>query len=483
MNKAALYKKLMAVSASALLFILPVFGQYNSFGVPDSANIRRELKGSWLDASIHELREKQPEVIMNAYGENFRVSFSEEAYETYSIIVAPESSIVMNYVSDSATRTVHEKTYKESACGSWIMARNKSDGSYAYIRMYFTNNPEVYIQLRPFGTKTYADVVVFGNYVVRSIPLSTPFTNLYSMSFQDFYRATKKTIDWTAVMPVAGQYDDVLIMTDEIRKKLPDIIGTDYAAYNENGELCSILTGKPMELSNDDTSLNAFVVDPSQTVSKSSAAEGKLYLGSAGFVKWIVDGIVVSIKGSGTKISELLVPTVDYEPTGKKGILMKKRSLTLNLDWNRHLAEQVLSLRSTKQNFTYETGGLDVDEAFFVAKLAPNGDYSKGLAVENFINNTGYRAENITGLMYMLAIKDPSWFYLGAVRESDSVKADESVFNNSAAFFPYFDGDGKFNCIIFANGREYTLRQFIENNKDNCIYFERIRATDCFELR
>ena len=79
-----------------------------------------------------------------------------------------------------------------------------------------------------------------------------------------------------------------------------------------------------------------------------------------------------------------------------------------------------------------------------------------------------------------MSVTESGWFYIGAIRHSSSKKVDESVFDESASFFPYFDEQGKFNCVVFQSGHEMTLDEFLENNDSANVHLERVQATDIF---
>ena len=161
------------------------------------------------------------------------------------------------------------------------------------------------------------------------------------------------------------------------------------------------------------------------------------------------------------------------------------------MDWNRNLAAKALSSRSVRGNFTYKDGGVDVTVHPFVS-IAKTGEPSKTLpgATQNlgtllapavgYVQDIGYQIEELKALLYVLSVTEPSWFYLGAVRHTSLSKPDESVFDSTAVFFPYFTDAGVFDCYVFQSGKELTLDQFISQNPNITIHLERVRATEGF---
>ena len=81
-----------------LMSVFPVFAAYNSWGIPDSSEIRKGLKERWFEASLDAVRMNLPEIYDNNAGEKFQVRL-EESDTTYMIYVAPCSVINVNVYS------------------------------------------------------------------------------------------------------------------------------------------------------------------------------------------------------------------------------------------------------------------------------------------------------------------------------------------------------------------------------------------------
>jgi hypothetical protein len=96
-------------------------------------------------------------------------------------------------------------------------------------------------------------------------------------------------------------------------------------------------------------------------------------------------------------------------------------------------------------------------------------------------------------LLYMLAVTDPDKFYLGAVRTlydgekqlpssySGKDYSDEGgrilpQFIHTAAFFPYFDEQGRFQVSVFESGVETPLDEFLSRYPGDYIHLVRIKS-------
>ena len=144
---------------------------------------------------------------------------------------------------------------------------------------------------------------------------------------------------------------------------------------------------------------------------------------------------------------------------------------------SRNLAASSLAVRS-KKNITYAHSGVDVTIEPFTAMLTKNGIVNS----LGYIKNSGYRAEYLHPLLFVLAVTEPDYFYLAAIRQTDiNANPEVKVFNECAVIFPYFESNGKFNAVVFINGKEEKLSDFIENVKSSngdFIHLTRVRAAE-----
>ncbi len=474
MSISALLKKSLFAVTLCLFSVAFATADYNSAGIPDSVQIRRGIVSSWLNAPLRSLRNKAPELKTDDSGAVFKLTVEENDTE-FIISLSPETFVNMTYIDGDKSETIRQSVFVKDSCGSWSLYRRKSDGEPIRIEMRFNNNPDVYIQFRPDGRRTYADLIVYNSYISRSVPIIIPFNNLYTTSFQTIKDLTSSSIPWQNVIPDLDQYDKVKTMIDIIRRKLPLVEFSKFAAYNEDGILYSIRTGEAIQTEEKDPILVPYEkdVDDKQEEKKNES----LKLGSPGFVKWIIDGIIEPITGSGTNIQDMLVPTVQFDTLGKKGVISQSWNLTMNLDWVRNLAVKAMSTRSRLPDLTYKNAGVDVSIMPFAAYINVNGKILKN---PGYMKDIGYNVYTLKSLFYVLSVTESGWFYIGAIRHSSSKKVDESVFDESASFFPYFDEQGKFNCVVFQSGHEMTLDEFLENNDSANVHLERVQATDIF---
>ena len=232
--------------------------------------------------------------------------------------------------------------------------------------------------------------------------------------------------------------------------------------YNENNELVHISNGKPFTNFTDSD-------DNKNKAEKKS-------LSSAGFVKWIADGIVEPIAGGMLKREPLIKETVNVKDIGHQGVLSQRYDLYFALNWIRNLASAVISVYSGK-TYLFNQSGVNVTLNPFASTFT-----EKGVAnTVTFIEDTGYNVAVLRSLLYVLASTESGTFYFGAIRGTDrTVSPEIKAFNECVAFFPYFQDDGGFTCTVFMNGREMTLEDFCLENEKNFVYLTRVKATERF---
>ena len=449
------------------LFILlsslasPLFARYNRLGIPDSSEIREQILETWLMAPLSYVRNNLPEIFYNNNGEPFEVRL-EESEETYHIFVAPQAKMNVSVYSDTGVTNEEKIIYPGDACGSWVLIKDKKTDKPIRVRYYFLKDSEVYIQFTPQGKSSLVDLVIFNNYASKGVPTGVPFEKFYTAGIEDVIRYTENKINWEYVTYDTDMYHSIKQMIAVIRERIPFITIVNDAMYDENNDLVHISDGEKFT----DRELPYL----------SDKDNKNLSLSSAGFVKWIGDGLVEPLTGGLLKRKPLLEQTVEVKNTGHLGVLQQKYELFFSLNWIRNLASAIISVYSGS-DYLFNQAGVDVTINPFASSISE----SSLTNTVTYIKDSGYTTTVLKSLLYVLAATEPGTFYFGAIRETDrSVEPEVKVFNECVTFFPYFLDDGGFDCVVFMNGRELSLDDFILINKDNFIFLTRAKASDQF---
>ncbi|MBS7311283.1 MAG: hypothetical protein KIG70_08900 [Treponema sp.] len=446
-----------AVISAASLLMSSLYAEYNSLGIPDSAEIRKTIIDNWLNQDLEGIRMQNSQIRANKAGEIFQISLEEQS-DVFAVYVSPRTQINIDVYDSTGVHTVTEDAYPVNAFGSWMYVRSKDDGKPEYLRIYVAKNSDVYIQFKPHKNVTTCDFVIFNSFAAQNVPLGIPFEKLLTSSVQEIYNLTKNSLPWNYSGYVQNQYDSNILMVKTIRTYLKDIAYENDAMYDEIGKNISITKGTlhiPEERN-----------------------KGKLVLSSCGFVKWVVDGLVDPIAGSYLKRGPLIESTVEYNPTGYQGNLNNSFNTNFSLDWTRNLAAAALSVRA-KKTYLYKDTGVDVTVEPFTAVYT-----SKGVTnTAGYIKNTGYQPDNLKALLYVLAITEPDYFYLAAIRQTDRKSSEVKVFNDAAVIFPFFDKNGTFHISVFMDGEELKYNDFekyLVKSKDCFVHLTRIKTSSNF---
>ena len=449
-------KGFLALLASSFLMV-PLFAEYNSFDIPDSGEIRKQIADEWFFQDLDVIRSYNIQIRKNRIGENFQISL-EEQNKQFIVYVSPKTSMQVDVYDNRGMHTVTEDSYPVNAFGSMMYVRNKEDGKPLYMRLYVSKNSDVYVQFRPHKNVTYADFVVFNAYAAQSVPLGISFEKILTSSISEIYSLTKNSLPWKYVKNFPDQYDSTLVMIQTLRACQSKIAYEDDAMYDEYGKSVSIINGAP------------HICDQKN--------EGKLILSSCGYVKWVVDGIVEPLAGSYLKRDPLLEPTVEYKETGFQGILNSTFSTNFSLDWTRNIAAGAFSVRA-KKTYYYKDTGVDVKVEPFTAIFTDKGVTNTA----GYIKNTGYKPDNLRAILYSLAVTEPEYFYLAAIRQTDRKSPEVKVFNDAAVIFPYIDNQGFFRVAVFMDGVEIKyddFEKFLVRTKDCFVHLVRVKATKTF---
>lgn len=451
-------KKLFTtVIAAAVLLMSSVYAEYNSLGIPDSAEIRKSVAEAWFYQDLDAIRMQNAQVRANKAGEVFQVSL-EEYEDSFAVYVSPKNSMKIDVYDSTGVHTVTEDAYPVNAFGSWMYVRNKDNGKSSYIRLYVAKNSDVYVQFKPHKNVTTADFVIFNSYAAQNVPLGIPFEKLLTASVADIYNLTKNSLPWKYSGYIQNQYEANIHMVKKIRTYLKDIAYEEDAMYDESGNCISITRGIPHV--------------------RDQRNKDKIVLSSCGFVKWVVDGLIDPIAGSYLKRGPLIESTVEYNPTGFQGNLNNSFNTNFSLDWTRNLAAAALSVRA-KKTYLYKDTGVDVTAEPFTAVFTSRGVTNTA----GYIKNTGYQPDNLKALLYVQAINEPDYFYLAAIRQTDRKSSEVKVFNDAAVIIPFFDESGAFHISVFMDGRDLKyndFEKFLVKSKDCFVHLTRVKTSTAF---
>jgi hypothetical protein len=184
-------------------------------------------------------------------------------------------------------------------------------------------------------------------------------------------------------------------------------------------------------------------------------------LNCSGFVKWVIDGFVYPLLGRNTSVAE--AKRVDE---GSRGSSLSQSLASLDpyfgLNWTRNLAG-MLDQAQRPDHRRQGVGAFDVTSTESVP----------------YIQDVGYPTDQLSLLMYRLAMDHPGEFYLGSVNDATGPGGLRQHFH-TLVLLPYFDGTGSFRVRVFERIRETDLGGLATRYPAAHVHLVRVRAEGVF---
>lgn len=445
--------------------------------IPESASCRKELIEAWFMQDPEIVRTAEPQLMQNRVGDYFLVRQEEEDGQMRIIVaplvrqkvlmavnnlemssenpaapsvgepaddlqtgVQPVTVIPSNAGKASAPAAVSEKSAEEKNVPSALPPENENTAKEIWI--------ETWPETAPGSWVLYRDALTGKPLHIRYYIV--PDGEVYA----DFFRGKEKCLADFVVfgavaaggVPVPVGFDRFYTATLEDLSRLTRYTlpwnYTKVFSYSYDGVKQMI-------------GLVRFLL-PSLHKSGKISGEGA----SLNFVKWIVDGLVKPLTGGTVRLEE--------EQTDAK-----------SLENIRTLAAAAISAR-TDIVYDRNTSGADVKTDAFAYYIDADGVPKK----TGYAFNSGYPVELLKPLFYVLAVTEADRFFLGAVRQSlpqtQAGTVERQVFTGTAAFFPWFDSQGRFQLSVFEKGEEYTIDEFARKYRGGFVSLVRIKASRDF---
>jgi len=403
----------------------------------DSSEIRRSVALPWVGEPVGAAALFRPV---------FRIDSSGRQFHLFASVLRDFITLTVTPVRDGATTDINR--------GTWMFYRDRTGVRLSHIRLFFGPETDIYIQIRaenpdrPESGRSVVDMVIHGFYVRRSIPLGMPLIASAQLPLQELINRTSRSIAWRYVDPDLSRYVESAEASSLIRDRLHTLVYLDDGAFDERGRPIFIATGE--------------LQDPRQF--RALAAPGQdsaLIRGGvncSGFVKWVIDGIIVPESGNHTRIPALKTPTPSPD-THFTRQFRENRDIFFGLNWARHLAAAVVSLRTGRTIFPQEAG-IDVTVEPFTLFSRGVLDGIPSAPFAGYSTDVGYQPEYLRTLLYILAVDEPGTMYLAAVSHEGGNPLLRT-WSHLAVLIPWFDRTGSFRIDVFESAVETPFERFI----------------------
>ena len=322
--------------------------------------------------------------------------------------------------------------YPVSSQGTYLIRRDLREDQIDQIKIFLNQNiggRQSFIRIsRPengsygMNLKNELEVVIFDRPVYLQVPISIPFEDILAMPLRQLLQLTSQTIDWSRLLsdPTLKEWQLVRQIPDQIRPLLYKIPEVEGAAMDLEGRFVDIQSGKPLN----EAGLDSF-----------------------GFAKWIADGVYRSHNNWKNEplyldIEQLKRPQIELRGENNPWS-NNTQDPYFGLDWARAIAHALIQAERPTDS---PANASDVRELPFF----------------RYLENIGYPIADIHAMMYLLAVKNPGFFYLGAINgpfiHADGTDQPESPllhqYYREVVFFPYFQADGTFELVVMDGGAE-----------------------------
>jgi hypothetical protein len=320
-----------------------------------------------------------------------------------------------------------------------MLTRRKDTGAATLIRIFLRSDQNMHIQFRPFNEdKSQLDVVIYGGYIARSIPVAVPFERLYTMRLNDIMRLVSNTFPLRYFEPDIASYRDSRTFAANVRSQIGNLRFANDGAIDENG--------------------NFVFIENLQRQNPQTAG-----LNCSGFVKWIIDGKLRPITGR-----RLYIPPLKAQ-FGQRGSSFtenweESRDVFFGLDWIRNLASEANGILRSPAHRALEE--FEVRSDVFSLIMVNRDRAFVTNSFPGFMHEAGYGIEGLHPLLYTLAIDEPFNFYLAAVSNEIATPSHPRgtprlrQYFHVAALVPFFDEFGNFRIVVFESAAETSFSSF-----------------------
>lgn len=385
---------------------------------PEHTDVRRQFE-DYVSAPLVELVRLR-EVTRRSRESGVDVRISVERSDDYVyMVVVPEL----------------EGEFPVYSAGSYILRRHRSNGTISQLKVFLRSDPRFFVRIRPDTLERSLMSVHLADTLLQSdIPVPMSVETIMSEPLSRLLRTTSALVDWQVFFPDIsyGEYRPVRIMSERSRAALPTLPDAEDGAMDENGRLVFI---ESLVLQDQQPGFNC-----------------------SGFAKWIVDGLYSGLYGSFLAIEPLKTKHADLRGHRWSQPREDDRDPYFGLDWTRNLATTVLSA---------ERGGEAVH---------PEAADVRSVPYSTYVEDVGYPVSRLAQVMYLLAVREPGYFYLASVNREFGSEPRLNQHVHVVVLFPYFDAEGQFRVDVMERNVETSVESLVQRYENDNVHLVRVRA-------
>lgn len=326
------------------------------------------------------------------------------------------------------------------APGTWIVRRRIEDGEAEQVKVFLRADEGTFVRIRPVGRRSEIDLYVAGYPLYASVPLAIPFETVLTVPFSAIRESTRHAIDWGLLEVDTEEpgYARIAAIVDALRDALPSLPDAEDGAMDEEGNL-------------------VFIEDL-------RSQEGLPGFNCSGFAKWVIDGQYGPLTGEYLPIEPLKEKHLGLRGNAWSAPFEDTRDPYFGLDWTRNLARMMAAGYLGDDATTIDPESFDV----------------RNVESARYVEDMGFRTEELPGVLYRLARSEPGWFYLGSVAREYGSDPMLRQHSHVVVFLPWFDSEGVFRIAVMERNVETGLASILRRYPHDLVHLVRVEAAQRF---
>ncbi|WNY66857.1 hypothetical protein [Borreliella lusitaniae] len=319
--------------------------------------------------------------------------------------------------------------------GSYVIKVGKE--GIEQIKIFFINRGDTFIRIKPAKFSSSADFYLVNTLIYKDVKLPFKIEDVALISLGNIINYISKVIDFRYFIPEYFDiYKNISNMAIGLRKAFLSfrIAEVFDGAMDHYGKMVHIETGL---LQKDPVGFNC-----------------------SGFVKWVADSIYKSMTGQLLKIDDLKLRHI-----GVRGSVFTKthefnKDPFFGLDWIRNIAYRInninmdLNLSKIKEN--------DVNNIKFF----------------DYVDNRGYKIENLEFLLYSLALDEPGYIYFGSISTGVNNLSGMMFHKHVVLFLPFLDENKIFRVSVNEVNAETSIKSLQKRYPNSYVHLVRVKVPE-----
>ena len=382
----------------------------------------------------------------HALQETIRAPLAELQASPWGILQQPSSGLSVRFETRSTEQYVYalvmnelEGNFPIYSRGSYIIKRRIKDGAFVQVKIFLHDDPNFFLRISPLDQQTLFDVMVAGGRLYHNVPLPFSFLTILTRPFSDIVDASSAIVDWDGIIPPVdpNDHDSVRHTVDRLRPLLAQLPDAEDGAMDRHGNLVYIET---LGLQTDLPGFNC-----------------------SGFAKWVADGIYHPLSGRYLDIDSL--KRKHTELRGHRWSMRREdeRDPYFGLDWSRNIGVTLLRMRNRTADFMPEAADV------------------RSVAFFEYVEDVGYPVDDLQQILYMLAIEQPGYFYIGSINREFGEAPVLRQHIHVVILFPFFDAARRFRVAVMERNLETSLEALNQRYPGDHIHLVQVQASRSFD--